>query len=115
MAWIDDIKSAVIRRIPQLETQSDLIEDLIDDAFRYIVNYSHDDSYSTQYDKVLVRAVAMLFNNIGVEGSMSRNANGISDSYNSTDVLASFVASNVKQYIRPSGYEFSSTRYTYPE
>lgn len=114
MAWIDTIKGEVLRRTPQLEGQEMLLEDLVDDAFMCIMNYSKANSFDKAWGKTLVRCVAMLYNNLGVEGSVSRSSSGISDSYNSTDILSSFIACNIPQFIRPSGYVYSSNRYGYP-
>lgn len=115
MSWINNIKMAVGRRVPDLIGDQDLMEDLIDDAFIKIVSYSHADSYDRAWDKRLVRAVAMLYNNIGVEGSLGSSSMGIGDSYDSTDIIASMVAANIPQYVRPSGHVYPSTRFNYPQ
>ena len=44
MSWIDNIRLAVYRRVPALENNFDLCNDLIEDAFRSIMTYSKADS-----------------------------------------------------------------------
>ena len=116
MSWNDDITEKIVRRIPALgETDNeDLCQDLIEDAFRSIMIYSKADSYNKEWDSVLVRCVGMLYNNIGMEGSTSRESLSTTDTFDSTDIIASFIVRNIPQYIRPSGYSFSPTRFDFP-
>lgn len=116
MSWIDDITDKVVRRIPELgaEANEDLCSDLIEDAFRAIVSYSKANSYNTDWDSILVRSVAMLYNDIGTEGLTARTSLGTTDTYYSTDVISELIQGNIPQYIRPSGYVYSAGRFTYP-
>lgn len=117
MSWLQDIEEAVIRRIPELGTEDNefLLEDLIDDAFLEIMQYTRADSYNTDWDKKLVRCVAMLYNNIGTEGLTSRSALSVSDSFDAPDVIASFIVANFPQYIKPVGYVYPADRMKYPD
>lgn len=117
MSWLDNIEEMVIRRVPELGTDENefLMEDLIDDAFKAIMQYTRADSYNTDWDKKLVRCVAMLYNNIGTEGLTSRSSLSVSDSFDDTDVLASFMVANFPQYIKPVGYQYPADRMNYPD
>lgn len=115
MSWSDTIRLAVYRRVPALENNFDLCNDLIEDAFRSIMTYSKADSYKKEWDSVLVRCVAMLYNNIGTEGSISRSSIDVSDSYDLTDILASFIVANIPQYIKPVGYKYKEDRFKFPD
>lgn len=117
MSWYDDISEKVIRRVPALgdEENEDLLQDLVQDAFNEIMSYSNANSYERRWDSTLVKCVAMLYNNIGVEGSLSRSSLSTSDTYDSTDILASFIVRNIPQYIRPIGYKYSDKRFDFPE
>lgn len=116
MSWLDNIKEMTIRRVPELAGDDNefLLEDLIDDAFKSIMQYSKASSYNTDWDKTLVRCVAMLYNNVGAEGSTSRSSLNTSDSFDSTDAIASFIVANIPQYIKPTGYEYPADRMNYP-
>ena len=117
MSWLDNIKEMTIRRVPELAGDDNefLLEDLIDDAFQGIMQYTNADSYNTVWDKKLVRCVAMLYNNIGTEGSTSRSSLSVSDSFDNTDVIASFIVANFPQYIKPTGYVYPADRTKYPD
>lgn len=117
MSWLDDIKEMTIRRVPELAGDDNefLLEDLIDDSFKSIMQYSKANSYNTDWDKILVRCVAMLYNNIGTEGSVSRSSLSVSDSFDDTDVIASFIVANIPQYIKPTGYVYPNDRMKYPD
>lgn len=117
MSWKDDITEKIGRKIPALvETQNeDLCEDLLEDAFRSIMSYSKANVYNKQWDGILVRCVCMLYNNIGMEGSLSRESLSTTDTFDSTDIIASFIQRNIPQYIRPVGYSFNPTRFDLPE
>lgn len=117
MSWLQDIKDAVIRRVPELgdEDNEFLLEDLIDDSFKSIMQYSKANSYNTDWDKTLVRCVAMLYNNIGTEGLVSRSSLSTSDSFEDTDVIAGFIVANIPQYIKPAGYVYPAGRMNYPD
>lgn len=114
MSWIDGIKAQVVRRVPELKENELLCEDLIDDAFRSIVSYAKSDRYNREWDKVLVRCVAMLYNNIGTEGSTYRSSLDTTDTFDTTDVISGFIQANVTQYIKPLGHKFPETRFDYP-
>ena len=116
MSWTDDIKEKVVRRIPELGNDENefLLEDLIDDAFRSIVNHSNADAYKTAWDNVLVRCVAMLYNNIGTEGIVYRSSLDTTDTYDTTNVISSYIQGVIPHYIKPIGHIFPDTRYDYP-
>lgn len=117
MSWIDDITEKVVRRVPALgeEDNEYLCEDLITEAFNAIIDYSQVNAYKKEWDYVLVRCVAALYNNIGTEGLLARSSLDTSDSYASADVIAPIIVSSVKQYIKPVGYKYSESRYTFPK
>lgn len=117
MAWKDDITEKIIRRVPELDgtNNEDLLDDLIEDAFRSIMIYSSANVYKKEWDSVLVRCVAMLYNNIGLEGSTGRDSLSTRDTFDSTDIIASFIQRNIPQYIRPIGFKYSENRFDYPE
>lgn len=115
MSWIEDIKSQVYRRIPDLKDNELLCSDLIDDSFMAIMLYSKANKYNKEWDKILVRCVAMLYNTIGVEGSVYRSSISTIDTYESTDIIAPFIQANIVQSIKPVGYKYPDTRFDYPE
>lgn len=117
MSWIDDITEKVVRRVPDLghEDNEFLCEDLINEAFVAIVNYSKADSYKKEWDSTLIRCVAALYNNIGTEGLRGRSSLSTRDSFDNVDVIAPIIVSNVKQYIKPVGHVYKDTRFNFPE
>ena len=117
MSWIDDITEKVVRRVPELgrEENEFLREDLINEAFVSIVNYSKANSYKKEWDSILVRCVAALYNNIGTEGLQGRSSLSTRDSFNNVDVIAPIIVSNVKQYIKPTGHVYEDNRFNFPE
>lgn len=116
MAWKDDITEKIIRRVPELDgtNNEDLIDDLVSDAFRSIMIYSNANEYKKEWDGILVRCVAMLYNNIGLEGSVGRGSLSTQDTFDSTDILASFIQRNIPQYIRPVGFKYNENRFEFP-
>lgn len=112
--WIDTIKAKIARRKPELGNDSDLMEDLIDESLYDIVSYANADKYNTAWDRVLIQCVLQKYNTMGIEGSISRSASGVSDRYESSDVCASIISRNVPQYLKPSGYIYKSTRFDRP-
>ena len=117
MSWLQDIEDSVIRRVPELGTDENefLLEDLIDDAFKTIMTYSGANSYNTDWDRTLVRCVAILYNKIGNEGSTSRTSLSTTDYYDSAVELASVMVADIPQYIKPVGYKYPENRMKYPE
>lgn len=115
MSWLSNIKDKIYRRVPELRSDENLCEDLIDEAFVEIVKYSNANSYDRLWDSVLVKSVCMLYNTIGTEGSTYRSSLGVSDKYDSTDILATYLQANIKQYIKPVGYVYSQDRFKFPE
>lgn len=115
MSWIDDINEKVIRKIPQLENDEDLCNDLIRDVFNEIIIYSKANTYEKQWDNILVRGVAMLYNNLGTEGLTERTSVSTKDTFDSVDVISNLIQSNIQQKIRPIGYSYSSTRFDFPD
>lgn len=117
MSWIDDIKERIVRRVPELgeSANDELCDDLVAEAFNEIVNYAHVDAYRKEWDLTLVRCVAALYNNIGIEGLLSRSSLNTGDSLSHADVIAPIIVANVKQYIKPVGYVYSDTRFNFPK
>ena len=115
--WIERINAKVQRRIPELAEESNhqLLQDLIEEAFTDIINYSRADKYDTSWDNTLVKCVVTLYNYLGTEGSIYRSFNGIRDEYGSSDILSTILARNIPQYIKPTGYKYSNRRFDYPE
>ena len=117
MSWLQDIEEMVIRRVPELGTDENefLMEDLIDDAFKAIMSYSKANSYNTDWDKTLVRCVAILYNKIGNEGATSRTSLSTTDYYDTSVELSSIRVADIPQYIKPVGYAYPSNRMKYPD
>lgn len=118
MTWLERIELKIQRRIPQImdiENGEDLMIDLIDDALREIVNYENANSYDTAHDNLLVTCVVTLFNYEGMEGSKSRNSNGVADEYGRSYILAEILSSAIDPYLRPIGYVYRSNRYDFPK
>lgn len=117
MSWIDDITEKVVRRVPDLGEEDNelLCEDLITESFNAIVSYSKANAYKKEWDSVLVRCVAALYNNIGTEGLLARSSLNTGDSFANVDVIAPIIVSSIKQYIKPVGYVYSDTRFNFPE
>lgn len=118
MTWIEKITEKIKRRVPLImeDTQGEsLIIDLIDDALTQIVTYANANAYDKKWDNLLVTSVVTLYNYEGMEGSTSRNANGVSDVYNSSYILSELLASGITPYLRPCGYVYSPNRFDYPK
>lgn len=115
--WLTQITKKVIHRVPDLAFQKNeqLREDLINDAFTQIMIHSQANSYERQWDNLLVNCVVTLYNYLGTEGSVSRTADGISDSYDSSNILSPLLSRNIAPYLRPAGYVYSKTRFDYPD
>lgn len=116
-SWLTKITAKIYRRIPELATANDtlLVDDLIDEALTEIVKYANATAYSTEWDTLLVKCVSTLYNYMGVEGSIKRQANGVSDTYNSSNILSELLSRNICPYIRPVGFVYPSTRFDMPE
>ena len=115
MKWIDTIKSKIEHRNKELADNVDLVEDLIEDAFYEIMTYANANKYDKAWDRVLVKLVLEKYNTIGIEGSVSRNSGGTSDTYESSEVTSPTISRNISQFIRPSGYQYSPNRFDMPE
>jgi hypothetical protein len=113
--WITNIKSKVHTRVPELKENQDLCESLIDDAFTQIILHTNATAYRKEWDNILVNCVVILYNYLGVEGSKSRSANGVSDTYDSSVILAPTLASKLPYFIKPVGYVFPETRFNMPD
>ena len=115
--WLTKITEKVYRRIPELNTvETNLhLNDLIEEALAQIVRFANANSYSTEWDYVLVECVIRLYNYEGVEGSIQRKANGVEDIYESGDILAPYLSKNIVPYIRPSGYVYNTNRFDLPK
>lgn len=117
MTWLERISGKIKRRIPQIDDFEDgelYLDDLIEDALHAIVDYAKADAYDTKWDRLLVTCAVMLFRYDGQEGSLSRSANGVEDTYPSTAILSELLSAEIVPYLRPSGHVYSSTRYNYP-
>lgn len=114
--WITRITEEVIHRVPDLgaKDKEHLREGLIRNAFTKIMLHSQANAYDTSWDSILVDCVVTLYNYLGEEGSISRAAGGVSDTYACSNVLATLLASSIPHYIRPTGYVYSKTRFDYP-
>lgn len=115
MAWIDDIQTKITARVPELINDSELLQELIDESFYQIVNYTQANSYKKEWDNVLVECVVRAYNYSGLEGSTERSSGGVRDVYESSDVISNFISKRLKQYIRPIGYSYQSTRFDQPK
>ena len=115
--WIDEIKEKVARRVPELGEDANefLCEDLIEECFREIVKHSGANSYKREWDYTLVRCVAALYNNIGVEGLLARSSLSTGDTFANVEVIAPIIVANIPQYIKPLDYVYSSTRFNLPQ
>lgn len=114
MSWYETVSAKIIRRVPELADKVALVADLVEDALHEIVDYANANSYETKWDRVLIKCVAEKYNTIGVEGSVSRSANGVGDAYESTEPTSQTISRNVAQYVRPSGYVYGELRYSFP-
>ena len=118
MTWYEKIVGKVKRRIPQIDDFEDgefILEDMIEDALTQIVDYANANSYEKRWDNLLVNCVVTLFNYEGNEGSSSREANGVKDTYNSSAILNELLTSQITPYIRPTGYVYSENRFNMPD
>lgn len=117
MLWIEKTTAKIKRRLDIDDSDAtcdNLIKDYIDDVLREIVEYTNSNGYNTCYDNTLIRCVVALWRKRGVEGSTSRSAGGISDTYLSDDEISSLITS-LPQIMRPIGYTYSKTRFDYPK
>lgn len=118
MNWEDRVTARIKRvlGIEENETNYDnLIKDYINDSFIYIMDYTNAEKFSKSYESTLIECVVTLWRRRGVEGSTSRSAGGVSESYDSSIVVAPIIASHLVQYIRPTNYQYPDTRYDYPK
>ena len=116
-AWKTKIEKKITNRVPELNSNKNkaLLDDLIDDALAQIVIYENASSYNTRWDNLLVNCVVTLYNYLGNEGSISRDANGVNDTYSSSSILSELLSRNITPYIKPTGYQYPSTRFDYPQ
>ena len=118
MEWIDKVTAKIKRRIGIEESDTNydnLIKDYIEDTFMEIINYTNANSFNKSYEPTLVDCVVALWRRRGVEGANSRSAGGVSESYDSSVVIAPIISSKLPQIIRPLNYSYSSERYEYPK
>lgn len=115
--WSERINEKVVHRVPELgETDKvSLRQQLIDDAFVQIMDYSNANVYNPKWDNLLVNCVVTLYNYLGTEGSDVRVVDGIRDEYNSANILSPLLSRNLTQIIRPIGYIYSSNRFNMPD
>lgn len=114
-SWLSTIKKRITTRVNELENNTELLEDLIRQAFDEIMNYTHANSYNVSWDSCLVKCVITLYNYSGVEGSKKRSANGIDDEYESSSILSDILSKELPYYIKPIGHIYPSTRFKYPD
>ena len=116
ITWLERISAKVQRRIPDLSIESNQgwLIDLIEDALSQIVSYARATKYDTAWDNLLVNCVVTLYNYSGMEGSQSRYANGVRDTYGSSDILSDLLTRNITPFIRPSGYKYPENRFDFP-
>lgn len=118
MIWIDKVTAKVKRRIgiDEKDTNYDtLIKDYIEDTFMEIINYTNANSFNKSYEPTLIDCVVALWRRRGVEGTISRSTGGVSESYDSSIVIAPIISSKLSQIIRPLNYTYSSERYEFPK
>ena len=116
MTWLETIKCRVKARNKNIAEDEDMLIELITTAFRGIMTYTKSDEYDLNWDDILIDGVIRLYNYSGIEGSIQRTNNGVTDKYESSNVLANFLStSGLPHYIRPVGTTYSATRFKFPE
>lgn len=116
MSWYENILRRVCVRVPALKEDEDMAYDLIKTAFDDVMNYTRADKYDKSWDSILIKLVILLYNVSGVEGSIVRENGGISDEYESSNIVAvTLSGSNLPHYIRPTGHSFENSRMDFPE
>lgn len=113
--WLANIKRKVTLRVVDLNDNEELLTSLITDAFYQIMLHSNASSYKKEWDNILINCVVTLYNYLGVEGSTHRSAGGISDDYESSNILSPILSRSIPTYIKPVGYSFPDTRFDMPE
>ena len=113
--WLSTIQKRVTIKIPELNDDQDLLNELITEAFEGIMNHSQARAYNKDWDSTLVKCVVALYNYSVVEGSTHRSANGVTDDYESSDIIAPLLSRNIPHYIRPVGYVLPSSRFNMPD
>jgi hypothetical protein len=91
----------------------DLLKDYIKSSFDEIIVHTQSNSYDLSYDNKLIQCVVFLYNKRGLEGVVSRSANGISDDFNIALEIAPILAT-MPIRIKPNGYKYSNNRFDYP-
>lgn len=113
--WLSKIQKRVISRVPELSENQELLNELITEAFEGIMNHSNASSYKQEWDSTLVKCVITLYNYSGVEGSTRRTANGVTDQYESSDIISPILSRNIPHYVKPVGTVLPSSRLKMPE
>ena len=114
--WENEILKRIKLRlgIATSDTKNDdLLKEYIRTSFDEIIDHTQSDKYNLKYDSKLIQCVVFLYNKRGIEGVVSRNANGISDDFNIALEIAPILAT-MPINIKPSGYKSSSNRFEYP-
>lgn len=115
--WLENITQKIKVRIPEVcnnVNEEQKIQNYISDAFYQIMEYSNADKYDRKWDNLLVNCVVTLYNYDGTEGSVSRNANGIQDTYESSNILSVLLSRNITPYLRRTGHRYPQDRFEYP-
>lgn len=115
MDWKTKITAKIQRRVPELQNNNLLLEDLLEEAFCSIVRYANASAYNKEWDSLLVTCVATLYNYMGMEGTTERKANGVLDKYGTSSILTPLLSSNITPCIKPIGYVFGENRFAFPE
>ena len=113
--WKTNITKRIVTRVPELKENTELLNELLEEAFVDIMNHSQATSYNKSWDSTLVTCVVTLYNYSGMEGSTNRSANGVSDTYESSDILSPILSRKIPHYIKPSGYTLPDTRFNMPD
>ena len=93
--------------------KDDLLKEYIRSSFDEIMIHTQSNSYDLSYDTKLIQCVVFLYNKRGLEGVVSRSANGISDNFDIALEIAPILAT-MPIKIRPIGYKYSNNRFDYP-
>lgn len=78
-------------RLGGLEGQDELLKLLLDDAAEIICNIRNSDIVEEQYLGVQIRIAVELYNKMGAEGQTSHSENGLSRTYENSDVSDSLL------------------------
>lgn len=113
--WKERITEKICVRIPELREHENLLEGNLANAFEQVMLHTNADKYNTNWDNTLVDCVVLLYNYSNVEGSIQRTNGGVSDSYESSNILSSVLSRRLPKYLKPVDYVFSDERFEMPK